>query len=154
MSFTKVSMQVQQQNPFKVLIEMIYQMKEDTGDDFPFSKSAFQSKGQESLPTRNGIITHHDNTSHHTAQSTKDVLEQLGLRKNCFILHILPSLLLLIITRLAEYTTIWLVWHQEVEHELFVYFASKAKEFFLYAIYKLVNRGNEVLGSNGNYFND
>ena len=37
---------------------------------------------------------------------------------------------------------------------LISYFVSKPKEFYKHDIYKLVDRWNEVLGSNGGYVNN
>lgn len=38
---------------------------------------------------------------------------------------------------------------EEVNYELVLYFISKPKEFYKHDIYKLIDRGNEILASNG-----
>ena len=67
------------------------------------------------------------------------------------------TLLLLIITCLEDYRIILKVlgWHQVKRLNKFVsYFASKPKEFHMNGICKLIDRWNEVLGSNGGNVND
>ena len=75
-------------------------------------KTALDKKNP-SLVNRKRIILHHNNPHLHTGQLTQDLLEDLG--KNYFILHILLTLLLLIITCFGNYRILWIVlgWHQE-----------------------------------------
>ena len=77
-------------------------------------ENSFRKKEISFLVNGKGVIINHNNIRPQTAQLTKALLEEFG-RKNCFMLHILLTLFLLIITYLGDYWIIWSVlsWHQE-----------------------------------------
>ena len=113
------------------------------------------TKNYPSLINRKSLILHNNNACSHKAQLTKDFLGGLNWEK---LLHtpyspdLAPSDYHLF--RGLQNHLDGLTSRVETEHTLVSYFASKPKEIYNHEIYKLVDRWNEGLGSNGYYVND
>ena len=119
-------------------------------------QNSLRQKKHSFLVNREGVIFHHNDAHSHTVQLTKDLLEELNWEK---LLHhsyspdLVPSDYHLVKGLQNHLDGLRLTSREKVEHKLVSYFASKPKEFYKCDISKLINRLNDVLGSNGGYVN-